>query len=684
MKYPETKRAEITEKMHDVEIKDPYRWLEDYSNPDVQKWVKNQHKFTEEIFKQIPNKELIYKRLKELLSIGELTAPVKSNDRIFFQKRTTENQFILFYQKETDSKPTILINPNKEKSEEPVALDWFFPSQTGKYVAYGLSKSGDEWSTLHIINTETMEILSEEIPRTRYSSVALLKNDKGFYYTRYPQVGSVPPGQENYNRHVYFHLIGTDWKQDPKVFGENRNPTEIYTVKLSEDENHLLLTVEKYTKNDHFLIDTKNYSKITKIIEGEDCLSQIYFYEKELWILTNRNAPNWQVCKTDIAQPSVNNWFTIIPESKDVLENIFVSKTKLIANFMHNAYNILKIFTKEGKEISIIDLPMMSSISEFDSENNRYPSKERLDLYFSLSNFLTPSTIYKYSIIDNKLTIFNQINSPLNQKDYIVKQVWYPSKDKTKVSMFLIYKKTIELNSKNQTILYGYGGFNIPMKPPTLDYSRFLWLENGGVIAIANLRGGSEYGEQWHRNGMLDKKQNVFDDFIYAAKWLIKNKYTSSENLAVICRSNGGLLTGAAVTQAPELFKAVFIGVPLLDMLRYHNFSIAKLWIPEYGCAENKDQFKFLYNYSPYHKVKKGTNYPATYLLTAESDSRVDPSHALKMTAMMQWASSSNEPIFLEVEQKAGHGVGKPLNKKIESQANLYAFLGWKTGLKFS
>ena len=243
MKYPETKRAEITEKMHDVEIKDPYRWLEDYSNPDVQKWVKNQHKFTEEIFKQIPNKELIYKRLKELLSIGELTAPVKSNDRIFFQKRTTENQFILFYQKETDSKPTVLINPNKEKSEEPVALDWFFPSQTGKYVAYGLSKSGDEWSTLHIINTETMEILSEEIPRTRYSSVAWLKNDKGFYYTRYPQVGSVPPGQENYNRHVYFHLIGTDWKQDPKVFGENRNPTEIYTVKLSEDENHLLLTV---------------------------------------------------------------------------------------------------------------------------------------------------------------------------------------------------------------------------------------------------------------------------------------------------------------------------------------------------------------------------------------------------------------------------------------------------------
>ncbi|MHA1170699.1 MAG: prolyl oligopeptidase family serine peptidase, partial [Candidatus Heimdallarchaeota archaeon] len=331
---------------------------------------------------------------------------------------------------------------------------------------------------------------------------------------------------------------------------------------------------------------------------------------------------------------------------------------------------------------SELDLPEFSSILGMGGAGS-IAAIDQDHLYFSLMNFFYPTSIYHYDIKTKDLTIFREIKPPLNIDDYIVKQEWYESKDGTKVSMFIVHKKSIELHGSNPTMLNGYGGFNLPIKPPYLKYSRFFWLENNGVVAIANLRGGSEYGEEWHKAGMLEKKQNVFDDFIYAAKWLIKNKYTSQKHLCINGRSNGGLLTGAAITQEPELFGAVYVGVPLLDMIRYHLFSIARYWIPEYGSAEDPKQFKYILKYSPYHNVKKGTKFPATYLVAAASDSRVDALHAMKMTALMQWANASQEPILLFVEGQAGHGVGKPLEKLAETETDLYAFLGWKTGLKF-
>jgi len=682
LKYPITERKEVVDTLHGVEIKDPYRWLESYEDQKVIDWLDKQNQFTKEKLEKIPNYQKALEKIKDYLSLGTISVPQEKKGYIFYQKATTENQPILYVQKGKTGEPKILVNPNELSKENPISLDWYFISPNAKYLVYGLSNNGDEWSLLHIKNIETGEILDDKIPRTRFCSLAWLPDESGFYYTRYPEPGTVPKGQENYNKHVFLHKIGNNWHDDEKIFGEGRSPTNHYLISLSEDGKYLLIVVSKYTKYDFYVMDLENNKELTEVIAGDDSITTGSMMDDEIWILTNKDAPKKALYKTKIRNPSYDNWQVVIPESSHIISQALITKDKIFLKVMKNATDYILIYSKEGELLSELELPAFSSILNMGSAD-AIIAKDQDGFYFSLSNFFYPTTIYNFEIKSQQLSIFKEIKPPLNINDYIVKQEWYESKDGTKVSMFIVHKKSVELNGSNPTMLCGYGGFNLPIKPPYLRYSRFFWLENNGIIAIANLRGGSEYGEDWHKAGMLEKKQNVFDDFIYAAKWLIKNNYTSKKHLSINGRSNGGLLTGAAITQEPDLFGAVYVGVPLLDMIRYHLFSIAKYWIPEYGSSEEPEQFKYILKYSPYHNVKKGTNYPATYLVAAASDSRVDALHAMKMTALMQWANASQEPILLFVERQAGHGVGKPLEKLAETEADLYAFLGWKTGLKF-
>ncbi|MFW9923514.1 MAG: prolyl oligopeptidase family protein [Candidatus Thorarchaeota archaeon] len=677
MEYPETKRQIVIDELHSKKIEDPYRWLENFDDEDVQEWLENQHQYTQYIQSQIPNRDNALKRITELLSMGELTPPKQANSRLFYEKRKEENQPILYVEEKGKIKE--LINPNKFGEKNPVALDWYHISPECNYLAYGLSENGDEWSILQIIEVETGKILSEKIPRTRACSLAWRKDESGFYYTRFPESGTVPEGQEYYNQHIFYHKIGTNWRDDPKIFGEGQDPTNHYSVSLSKNEKYLIIHTLKYTKNDLQLMDLENGNKITDIIVDDDSLSWITSLENTLWILSNRNHPRYAIYKAPLDKSSVDNWELVIPESENIIREMLVTNDAILIKVMKKASEYILRYDLNGQFQKEIDLPDHSSI--YGLTPYTVSAKDIPVIYFGLRSFIYPANIYKYDIIKDEIILHENIASPILPENYIVKQVWYESKDKTKVSMFLAYKKEIKLNGKNPTLLCGYGGFNIPLVPPYLKYSRFYWLERGGILAIANLRGGSEYGEEWHRGGMLEKKQNVFDDFIAAAEWLIDQKYTSKENLSIFGRSNGGLLTGAAITQRPDLFNAVYIGVPLLDMIRYHKFSIAKYWIPEYGSAENPEQFPFIYKYSPYHNVRKGTSFPATFLVAAASDSRVDPNHAMKMTALMQWANTSKEPIILFIESKAGHGIGKPLDKLAKTETDFLTFVGWKTGL---
>jgi len=679
VEYPSTERKEIIDEIHNKKLSDPYRWLENFDDEEVQQWLNIQHNYTENILGKIPNRDEAIVRIKELLSLGEISAPKKKNNKYFFQKRTTENQPILFVQDESGDKRE-LVNPNILSKENPVAMDWYYISPSANFIVYGLSKNGDEWSILHIMNTNTREILSERIPRTRFCSLAWMQDETGFYYTRYPLPGTVPSGQENYNKHIYFHKIGTNWQNDLEIFGEGRDPTNHYAISLSKDGRYLLINIIKYTKNDLYLMDLKNKNKLIEVIANQDNLTSASIFNDTLWILTDRDHPKKTVCKVSLNAPQYENWQEVIPESDQTINQVLITKERIFLNVMKNASDYLLIYDQKGKFLSEISLPKYINI--FDFADSFIEADDISEFYFGIRSFLYPTNIYHYNIETNELKLIDDIQTPVKPENYIVKQVWYESKDKTKVSMFLAYKKDLKLDGSNPTLLCGYGGFNIAIKPPYLKLSRFYWLEKGGIIAIANLRGGSEYGEDWHRDGMLEKKQNVFDDFIYAGKWLIENNYCSTKTLGIFGRSNGGLLTGAAVTQAPELFGAAYVGVPLLDMIRYHLFSIARYWIPEYGSSENSEQFNYILKYSPYQNVKKDTKYPPTFLVAAASDSRVDPNHAMKMTAMMQWANQSKEPIILYVERQAGHGVGKPLDKLAETEADLFTFVGWKTGLK--
>ena len=682
---------------HGHKIIDTYRWLEDSELTETKEFVDQQNAATRRVLDRVPGRENLRARIEQLLTIGRVASPRVAGDLYLYERRDGhQNQPVIYIRRftrpihsESAAKDTglqdqerILVDVNALAPDGTISLDWWFPSDDGKYVAYGTSSNGSELSTLHVVETATGTLLPEKIERTRAASVAWLPDSSGFYYTRYPRPGDVPPGQEMYHRRVFFHKISgsdnDDGSQDVLVFPSlTVDPQHWPNVSISNDGRWLLVDVsEGWTKTELYLKDlsapeTDGFLQLTT---GENCLYHGEILDGQLYITTNEGAPRCRLFKADCAYPQRSNWKVIIPQADAVIEGqATIIGRRLFVHYVQNAASQLRIFQLDGRPVADVPMPSLGSIFDLGGSWNSDTG------FFGFISYAIPPTIYQVSL-EGTPTLWARVESGIYPDQYQVDQHWFHSKDGTRVPMFVVSNKGLVRNGKNPTLLSGYGGFNLGRTPFFNRNVMLLLLEHGGVYVDVQLRGGNEFGEDWHRNGMLDKKQNVFDDFIAAAEYLIEQKYTNQEHLAIQGGSNGGLLVGAALTQHPELFRAVVCQVPLLDMLRYQQFQIAKLWVPEYGSSDDPKQFEYLYAYSPYHHVQQGSLYPAILFMTAESDTRVDPMHAKKMAALLQAqaANGPERPILLRVDTKAGHGVGKPIHKLVEDAADVWSFLFWQ------
>jgi prolyl oligopeptidase len=688
---PKAKIAPVEENLDGHKIVDPYRWMENADSADTKQYVAAQEAYTRSVLDPLPGRDKVHARLEQLLSIGSVSTPQIAGKYFFYSRREgTQNQPVLYVRDSLNGPDRVLLDPNKLSADGTVALDWWHPSDDGKLLCYGTSASGSEISTLQLLETATGRTLPEHIERARAASVAFLLDNSGFYYTRYPKKGEVAEGQEMYNRHVFFHKLGeaenTDGHADALVFGKQPDgkaldPTAWPDVNISDDGRWLMILVGYgWTKTELYLKDLKSDAAPVLITPGKEFIYDAQIYKGQLYIHTNEDAPRFRAFVANVEHPERANWKELIPQNDAVFIGLGVVGGQLVATYEKDATSQLRMFSLDGKPTPAPKLPGIGSISGIGGHWN---SK---DMFFGFESYTVPPSIYHYDLSAananaTQSRLWTKVDAPLDPSLYDVKQVFFNSKDGTRVPMFIVARKGIDLNGKNPTLLTAYGGFAVSLTP-TFTRSIYMWLEHGGVYAVANLRGGYEYGEDWHRAGMLDKKQNVFDDFAAAGEYLIAQKYTDRDHLAIQGGSNGGLLMGAAVTQRPDLYKAVVCQVPLLDMLRYDNFQIAKLWVAEYGSPHDPTQFEWLYSYSPYHHVKDGTKYPAVLLMTADSDSRVDPMHAKKMAARLQVANAGPNPILLRIETKAGHGAGKPISKLIEEGTDVWSFLFWQLGVK--
>jgi prolyl oligopeptidase len=685
---PKAKVEVVEETVHGHRVSDSYRWLEDADSPATQEFDRAELAYTRGILDALPGRDRIHRQLTDLLSIGNIGTPQVGGKYYFYMRRDgAQNQASLLVREGIHGKDRVLLDVNAMSADGTVALDWWSPSDDGKYVAYGTSVGGSEESTLRIVETASGKLLPDTIDRARHANPGWKKDNSGFYYGRTPKKGDVPAGEEVYHVKIFYHALGSDPEKDSLIFGDRPRAQDIPVAQLADDEDRwLLITVfAGYTKTEMYLQDLEAGTPPVEITGGKDFSYSGEILRGQLYIFTNEDAPHYRVFRVDAQKPSRQFWQEIIPESDAILKNLAVIHGNLFGLYEKDVTSRLKIFGKDGHFLSDVKLPGLGSITAI---GGKWDSDEA---FFGFQSFTVPPSIYSMDLKESEFTknqapeVWARVDAPaIDPSAYEVKQVWFSSKDGTKVPMFIFHKKGLALNGKNPTVLTGYGGFNISLTP-SFAGDRYLWLEHGGVFAVANLRGGSEFGEDWHRAGMLEKKQNVFDDFIAAAEYLIAQKYTDKDHLAIRGGSNGGLLVGAAFTQRPDLFRAVVCAVPLLDMLRYQHFQIAKLWIPEYGSADDPKQFDWIYDYSPYHHVKAGTAYPAILFMTAESDTRVDPMHAKKMAALMQAEAanghSRERPILLRIETKAGHGVGKPITKQIEELTDVYSFLFWQLGV---
>jgi prolyl oligopeptidase len=674
---PATHVEPVVDELHGRQVVDPYRWLEDAESPRTIAWVEEQNQFTRSLLEAFPEREGIRRRLDELLSIGAVTAPVVRNGRFFYTRWDgRQNQPILYVRDGSEGDERVLLDPNQASDAGTVALDWWYPSWDGRLLAYGYSNNGDERSTMYVVDTDSGALLPDRIEHTRYASVAWLPDATGFYYTRYPAPGQVPAGEENYLKKVFFHALGADPGDDPLVFGEDLESEQMPSVSISRDGRYLAVSVNTgWSRSDIWVRDlSQTGSSFTPIAVGYDALFGASVVEDILYLHTNLDAPRYRVFQVDLQHPARETWQEIIPESQNVLQSMVLAGGRIVGEYLHNASSTLVIFEPDGSRLADVPLPTLGTITAITGQ------WDDLEAFYSFQSFTVPPSVYRLPLTGGASAVWASVDAPIQTNHYVVDQVWYPSRDGTRIPMFVVHARDIDRTRPHPTVLTGYGGFNIA-ETPIFRRSAFLLLEQGGVYAVANLRGGNEFGEDWHRDGMLDRKQNVFDDFIAAAEHLIGQGYTDSQHLAIEGGSNGGLLVGAALTQRPDLFRAVVCEVPLLDMLRYHHFQIARLWIPEYGSADDPDQFPNLYAYSPYHHVREGESYPAVLLMTADSDTRVDPMHARKMTAMLQAANASEHPILLRTETAAGHGIGKPRAKLVEEETDVWSFLFWQLGI---
>lgn len=673
--YPVTDTSNLLEEYHGSLVNDPYRWLEVDTATEVESWVNSQNQVTQGYLSKIPFRENIRKRYEELFNYTKLSSPRKIGDYYFYYKNDgLQNQAVIYFQKGRTGKEEVFIDPNKLSDKGTVSIGLLGASRDDRYLAYSRQDAGSDWQEIRVREIATNSELPERIRWVKFSGAEW--DDHGFYYSRYPDP---KPGMElsDANRYhtVYYHLLGTTQDQDIKVYENLNEPLMNHSTQVTEDGKYLILYASKGTsglETSYRAVGEKN-NPFRVLFPGYDNESYILTHlEGQFIAVTNVHAPNKKVIRIDPLHPEESNWKTIIPESPHLLNSLSKGGKKLFADYLENATSKIYQFEYDGSKKTEIELPGLGSAYGFDGkEGDR-------TLFYQFTSFTDPGSIYEYRLEDKKSILFFQPELKFNPVDFEQKQVWYKSKDGTSIPMFLVYKKGLELDGNNPCYLYAYGGFNISLSP-SFSASRLILLENGGVFAMPNLRGGGEFGEEWHKAGMLEKKQNVFDDFIAAAEYLIAEKYTSSQKLAIAGGSNGGLLVGACMTQRPDLFAVAFPAVGVLDMLRYHKFTIGHAWAVEYGSSDVKEQFDYLMKYSPLHNLKPGTRYPSTLITTADHDDRVVPAHSFKFAAALQKAHQGENPTLIRIETDAGHGAGKPTSKIIDEQADIWSFFFYNT-----
>ncbi len=671
--YPQARRDSIVDVYHGTEVPDPYRWLEDADAKETQSWVAKQNELTSDFLSTVPVRKQIKSRLTDLMNYPRYSAPYKRGDRYFFRKNDgLQNQSVLYFQQALDSPPIVVINPNLLSADGTVALSTTAVSEDGTLLAYAVSRSGSDRQEIKIRTIDSGKDYEEILQWCRFTSIAWKHDNSGFFYDRFPDPNTVPvEDQTNYNR-VYWHKLGTPQSKDKLIYERPDNKELGFSPCVTEDGKFLILHVYHGTdpKNRIYYCHVESSGPFIRLLDEADARYEfVGNVDSVFYFNTDLDAPRGRIIAIDINNPARRDWHTILPQTGDVIDYVALINNHFVVAYMHDVHHLLKIYDLDGDFVREIPLPSLGRIVSLSGR------QDDTEMFFPFTSFLLPETNYRYDFSNHKLEIFQKPEIDFDSSGYQTTQIFYHSKDGTCVPMFITHKKGLKLDGENPTHLYAYGGFNINITP---SFSVFIinWLEMGGVYCVANLRGGSEYGETWHQAGMLDKKQNVFDDFIAAAEWLIANKYTNAKKLAIRGGSNGGLLVSACMLQRPELFGAVICQVPVTDMLRYHKFTVGRYWVPEYGNAEaSAEHFKFLYAYSPLHNVKEGVDYPPIFVTSADTDDRVVPSHAKKFVATLQAKATGNNPILLRVETKAGHGGGKPLTKVLEEVADVDAFL---------
>ena len=675
--YPTTEKKIVTDNYFGTDVDDPYRWLEDDRSAETEAWVKEQNKVTFNYLDQISYRDALKDELSEIWNYEKLSAPFKEGEYTYYYKNDgLQNQYVLYRKKGDDGEEEIFLDPNTFSKDGTTSLGQVSFSKDGSIVAYAISEGGSDWRKIIIIDAETKEVLEDTLVDVKFSGISWVGND-GFYYSSYDKPEGSELSAKTDQHKLYYHKLGTSQKEDRIVFGEKEKYRYI-GGNVTEDDRYLIISGGISTSGNRlFLKDlTKPNSKIITI--DDNIVTDTYVADNKgsrLFIVTNYNAPNQRMVTTDVANPTPENWKDLIPETENVL-SISTGSGYIFAKYMVDAVSKVLQYNYDGELIREIELPGIGSAGGFSGKH------EDKELYFSFTNYSTPGTIYKLNPNQGDYEVYWTPEMEYNADNFESKQVFYTSKDGTKVPMIITYKKGIELNGKNPTMLYGYGGFNVSLTP-SFSVANAVWMNNGGVYAAANLRGGGEYGKAWHDAGTQLQKQNVFDDFIAAAEYLIDENYTSTDYLAIRGGSNGGLLVGAAMTQRPDLMKVVIPQVGVLDMLRYHTFTAGAGWAYDYGTADDSEEmFKYLLGYSPVHNVKPGVEYPATIVMTGDHDDRVVPAHSFKFAAELQDKQAGNNPVLIRIETNAGHGAGTPVSKTIQQYADIYGFTLWNMGIK--
>ncbi|WP_341526751.1 prolyl oligopeptidase family serine peptidase [Nostoc sp. UHCC 0302] len=672
--YPLTHKSNQTDNYHGTLVTDPYRWLENPDSEETKAWIEGENKITFAYLNEIPVREKIKQRLTKLWDYEKYSIPFKEGEHYFYFKNDgLQNQSVLYTLKTLDDQPKVLLDPNKLSEDGTVALSGLSISYNGKLLAYGLSSSGSDWQEWKVRDVESGEDLQDHLKWIKFSDASWTRDNQGFFYSRYDEPNEKTRLEDvNYYQKLYYHRLGKPQSEDVLIYHRPDQKEWGFSGDVTENGQYLIISVWLGTdsKNLVFYKDLINANaEIVELInQFEADYSFIDHDDRIFYFRTNLDAPRGRVIAIDTKNPTLENWQELIPQTAETLESVGILNNQFVADYLQDAHTKIKIFDLKGGFLREVELPGLGSAGGFGGKRND------TETFYSFTSFTTPGTIYRYDMVKDKSELFRQPKVDFNPEDYETKQVFYHSKDGTKVPMFITHKKGIKLDGNNPTYLYAYGGFNASMTPG-FSVSLLVWMEMGGVYAMPNIRGGGEYGEEWHQAGMKEKKQNVFDDFIAAAEWLIANKYTRSAKLAIAGGSNGGLLVGACMTQRPELFGVALPAVGVMDMLRFHKFTIGWAWTSEYGSPDNPEEFKTLYAYSPLQNIKPDTAYPATLITTADHDDRVVPAHSFKFAAALQAAQAGDAPTLIRIETKAGHGGGKPTDKIIEEASDKWAFV---------